>query len=525
MNVIRRILPNRWHKGFTIVDYFLAAVSDPRLVGEAARHVLTRRSRKVESGLRAARRPELREPASRSVVPASLEATLERLAQDVHVLVLDRHPERMNIGVADVDLLSALVRLTTIAPGVSLSIDGEPVNFGSPHFKSRALDAKRIYAALVDQNFDLARFAIESYRRTAPGRWISTNDRNAVARAVYGDLFERPGITEARALIGGRTLGQVAEDRPVDVVYTWVNHADPDWQALYAAAGAPEKEKRDEAVSVDAETFPRFHNKDELRYSLRSVALNLPWVKRIHVFTNCARPEWLKPDDPRLVWVRHEDVVPSEYLPTFNSHVIESYLHRIPDLSEHFIYLNDDVFVMKRLEKNHFFNENGTSRSVFEKYAMVSGDVRPGDADYLNASRNSARLVARRFGHVPTQLHKHVAFALRRSTLAAIEADFADAFAGFRGNRFRRSNDVNLTSFLYHHYAIATGEATTADYESRLVKPHDVRWRTHLAQVAKKPPQILCINDGGDMRPSAIWESSVREFMETHFPKEATWET
>ena len=43
-------------------------------------------------------------------------------------------------------------------------------------------------------------------------------------------------------------------------------------------------------VSVDAENLARFHNKDELRYSLRSVAQNLPWVRRIHVFTNCARP-------------------------------------------------------------------------------------------------------------------------------------------------------------------------------------------------------------------------------------------
>ena len=154
--------------------------------------------------------------------------------------------------------------------------------------------------------------------------------------------------------------------------------------------------------------------------------------------------------------MRHEDVIAPEHLPTFNSHVIESYLHRIPDLAEHFVYLNDDFFVMRPLPKAHFFNANGTSRIQFEPYAMVAGPVRPGDADYLNAARNSARLIEERFGHVPTQLHRHVPYALRRSTLAAIEAEFADAFAEFRRNRFRRSNDVNLTSFLYHHYALAT---------------------------------------------------------------------
>ena len=227
-------------------------------------------------------------------------------------------------------------------------------------------------------------------------------------------------------------------------------------------ARTPEAESTGDVVSVDAENLARFHNKDELRYSLRSVAENLPWVRRIHVFTNCARPAWLKADDLRIVWVQHEEVIAPEYLPVFNSHVIESYLHHIPDLAEHFVYLNDDFFVMKPLAKDHFFNPNGTSRSHFEPYGMVTGPVRPGDADYLNASRNSARLIQKRFGHVPTQLHRHVPYALRRSTLATIEAEFAETFAEFRRNRFRRSNDVNLTSFLYHHYALATGEATLA---------------------------------------------------------------
>jgi hypothetical protein len=150
--------------------------------------------------------------------------------------------------------------------------------------------------------------------------------------------------------------------------------------------------------------------------------------------------------------------------------------------------------------------------------------VRPGDADYLNASRNSARLIRERFGHVPTQLHRHVAFALRRATLARIEADFAEAFAGFRANRFRRSTDVNLTSFLYHHFAIATGEAVAAESDSMLVKPQDVRWRAQLARIAEAPPEIVCINEGGDMRPSGIWEASVLSFMQDAFPRKASWE-
>ena len=147
--------------------------------------------------------------------------------------LLDRQPGHVTIGVGDLDLLSALVHLTSVVPGLSLSIAGEPVNFGSSLFKSRALEAKQIVAQLSDQRFDPVTLSIELFRKLAPGRWVSVNDRNTIARAVYADIFEVPGITEASEIIGGRTLSQVADDRPVDIVYTWVNHCDPHWEELY----------------------------------------------------------------------------------------------------------------------------------------------------------------------------------------------------------------------------------------------------------------------------------------------------
>ena len=183
MDIIRRILPLGRGKGFRVSDYLLATLSDPRLLGQAARHVLTQRSRKVESGLRAATRPELRQPPAGPRVPASLESRVEELAREVHVLVLDRQPGRMTIGVAEVDLLSALVRLTTIAPSVALFIDDEPVSFGSPLFKSRALEASGVEARLTDRNLDPATLLIEAYRK-GPGRWVSANARNTIARAA-----------------------------------------------------------------------------------------------------------------------------------------------------------------------------------------------------------------------------------------------------------------------------------------------------------------------------------------------------
>jgi hypothetical protein len=105
--------------------------------------------------------------------------------------------------------------------------------------------------------------------------------------------------------------------------------------------------------------------------TVRALRKNAPWVNRIYVFTNCARPDWLNDREDRLVWVQHEEIIPQELLPTFNSHVIESYLHHIPGLSEQFIYLNDDFFIMQPTAKSDFFTVNGLSLSRLENYGMV----------------------------------------------------------------------------------------------------------------------------------------------------------
>ena len=51
--------------------------------------------------------------------------------------------------------------------------------------------------------------------------------------------------------------------------------------------------------------------------------------------------------------VPHSEIFPDTGdLPTFNSHAIEACLHRIPDLSENFLYFNDDVFLGRPRRKD-----------------------------------------------------------------------------------------------------------------------------------------------------------------------------
>lgn len=514
--MFRRIFTALKWRAARALDYSLVGLTNPKLFWTATRHVINRRKRIAIGEMNALADSRLRGP--EQTRPITAEALVAGLSEIMGVIDLGRSASRTSIGVAEVDFLSALTFLRHQACGPSIAINGKRVNFATPDFKWLALNNNTVEVTFVAPNFDRDVILVEAYFLRATGEWVSNNADNTQLRALRNDCLTRPGLTDVCDILGGATLSRRIADKPIDAVYTWVNHNDPDWAALYAEHSGIV------TTTTDADALSRFHNNDELRYSLRAVAKNAPWINRIFVLTNCARPDWLAADDPRLIWVDHAEAIPAACLPTFNSHVIESCLHRIPDISEHFIYLNDDVFLAKPLDKLFFFDEGGASRSFLEGYGMVSGAVIEGDPDYLNASRNVAGLLRDGMGFVPTQLHQHTAFALRRSILAEIEARWQDQFDALRNNRFRTSGDINVTSFFYHHYAMATGQARIGTVNNAFVKSMDVRWRDKLKDAARLIYDTVCINEGGSDEPASDWHPAVKDFLEKAFSQKAPWE-
>lgn len=148
---------------------------------------------------------------------------------------------------------------------------------------------------------------------------------------------------------------------PVDVVYTWVDGDDPQWrERKQRALGS---RLSDEDLNPTAASDSRFTNREELRYSLRSLAYYAPWVRNVYIVTDDQIPPWLDTGHPRVTMVSHRDIFgDTGRLPTFNSHAIESRLHRIEGLAEHFLYLNDDMFFGRPQSPDSFFTANGLSR-------------------------------------------------------------------------------------------------------------------------------------------------------------------
>lgn len=136
----------------------------------------------------------------------------------------------------------------------------------------------------------------------------------------------------------------------IDVVIPWVDPTDKEWQTS--------KNKFLEDLNNDKvdNSENRFRDWDNFKYVFRGIDKFMPWVHKIYLITCGQVPDWMnKEADDRLVIVNHSDYIPKEYLPTFSSHPIELNLHRIKELSEHFIYLNDDYFVINETSPEDFF--------------------------------------------------------------------------------------------------------------------------------------------------------------------------
>lgn len=136
----------------------------------------------------------------------------------------------------------------------------------------------------------------------------------------------------------------------IDVVIPWVDPTDKEWQA------SKNKFLKDLNNDKVDNSENRFRDWDNFKYVFRGIDKFMPWVHKIYLITCGQIPDWMnKEADDRLVIVNHSDYIPKEYLPTFSSHPIELNLHRIKELSEHFIYLNDDYFVINETSPEDFF--------------------------------------------------------------------------------------------------------------------------------------------------------------------------
>ncbi|MFZ2965118.1 MAG: stealth conserved region 3 domain-containing protein [Rhodoglobus sp.] len=355
---------------------------------------------------------------------------------------------------------------------------------------------------------------------------IVTPAENALMRR----RLPRTEAVEATVELHGRqwrTLAGMFEplasdvDFEIDMVFSWVDGTDSQFQRARAQRMAAY------VVGDGDDSEARFRQIDELRYALRSVATFAPWVRRIFIVTDSPRPAWLA-EHPRVTIVRSEEFFADpSVLPTHNSHAVESQLHRIQGLSEHFLYSNDDMFFGRPVRAGMFFSPGGISKFVEATTRIGLGEADPSRSGFENAARVNRALLRERFGRVTTRHLEHAATPLRRSVMAELEAEFPEDFARTAASAFRSASDISVTNSLYHYYALMTGRAVqSTEARVKYVETTLARAPGEMDRLLRERDyDFFCLNDGSRPEISVKRRTrTVQRFLERYFPIPAPWE-
>ena len=294
----------------------------------------------------------------------------------------------------------------------------------------------------------------------------------------------------------------------IDFVVPWVDGSDPEWQKEYSKYSnkpiAPERYR-------DWGTFP---------YWFRAVEKYAPWVNKVHLITCGQVPVWLNTEHPKLNLVFHEDYIPHEWLPTFSSHPIELNLHRIPELSEHFVYFNDDFFLgAPCTERDFFYKElpcdqaittfydmNGAGVSFFYTISNVISVINQHFPKHQVIRENPFGWFNLKYGKrffynlycIPLDwfpgLHiHHMAQPFLKSTFEEVWKKEKNLLEEVSGHRFREHMDVN--QYLMRFWALCSGKFSPGKiskggfYSPGGDKKRVENWFTSQSK------KLICIND------------------------------
>lgn len=307
---------------------------------------------------------------------------------------------------------------------------------------------------------------------------------------------------------------------PVDAVYTWVDGTDPDWKSRRDRALSAQSASDGHAGATDPARFVSF---DELKYSLRSLLTYANWIRKIFIVTDAQVPPWLDVDHPRIHIVDHRDILPG---PVFNSHAIESRLHRIEGLAEHYIYLNDDVFFGNEVHPEQFFPSDRIHHYFPNTLPLDQGASAPEDPPNMAAGKNGRDLLEQRFGKRVHYKILHTAHPQQKTLAMAAEDEFPEAFDRVSRSLFRSPEDISVASSLIHWYGQLTGRALPGSiraYYGNLINWHTTQELDALYSLRRY--DTFCLNferSGPDWQDRA---TQMQQFLERYFPFPAPWES
>lgn len=292
----------------------------------------------------------------------------------------------------------------------------------------------------------------------------------------------------------------------MDVVITYVDGNDPIWKKDYEkTTNVPVMEKR-------------FRDWGTLKYLLRGVQFKMPFIRNVYLVVSHESqvPDWV--DRSELNIVLHKDIIPSEFLPTFNCNPIEMHLHRIPGLDEEFLYFNDDMFPVGDCKPTDFFRD-GKPVIGYYKHLFASGM-------YKKICRNSDRLARKALGMKSSCIFtrpQHICSPMLKSECDELYAKVEPEIRETSATRTRTEQNLNQYLFLdYMNYKglVIREKISNKHYSVAVASPNSLR--SFLANPTKN---LVCINDVrlSEARYQEL-RGAILDAFESAFPQKSRFE-
>lgn len=291
----------------------------------------------------------------------------------------------------------------------------------------------------------------------------------------------------------------------MDIVITYVNGQDPVWQKEY------EKTVGKKIIAR------RYRDWGTMPYLMRGIEKYLPQVGNVFLVVSSESqvPSWVNRDEVKVIL--HKDIIPQNLLPVFNSAAIEMFLHRIPGLSEQYLYMNDDLFPMNSCDISDFFVENKivikhspclTAFNLFRKH------VRNSDHLARKAAGAGKGPVFMRPQHsVSPMLRSHSEAAFK-----AVEDDIMQNITPLRSEK--NINQYFFTDYLFYKGLTIQKKQSKRHFSTAVASAEKI-----CSFIQNPDVKIACINDV-DMPEDTFrkMSSAIKDAFQHHFPKKSKYE-
>ena len=309
----------------------------------------------------------------------------------------------------------------------------------------------------------------------------------------------------------------------VDAVYLYVNGERSEHKKARCEYGVDEYRGPKSAIRNS-----RWRDNGELVQSIISLQKYIPWINKIFIITSCNQQiptELLASVVCQKNIQKVDDVVVREALiesSTFSHRAIECCVYNVPNLSEHFLYICDDMFFGATLNRGHFFTKDGRPRVFvngllpYDKNALYSASSTTTNFQHieiLKAKCHDLLSTCYPKDHFYDILHQPVALTKSLMQKCWSMTSLATEFSITKNSKFLSRRDV-LPLIIVQNVGLLEHLATKSailNQEYFIHEKSDLSWiKDHLHQT--RPP-LYCINDISSNGASQTWIETYQQFL------------